>query len=33
MIGTIVTIILVSTFFILFFEGITPENKKGEEKG
>jgi len=32
MIGTIVTIILVSAFFILFFEGITPENKKEKKK-
>ena len=33
MIGTIVTIILVSAFFILFFEGMTPENKKEKKKG
>ena len=33
MIGTIVTIILVSAFFILFFEGMGPKNKKGKEKG
>ena len=32
MIGTIVTIILVSAFFILFFEGMTPENKKEKKK-
>ena len=32
MIGTIVTIILVSAFFILFFGGFSPENKKGNKK-
>ena len=28
MIGTIVTIILVSAFFILFFEGMGPKNRR-----